>query len=31
MNIEELKIYQLLMEIGEKIGEIVYRWNYQET
>ncbi|MEJ2615094.1 MAG: four helix bundle protein [Ignavibacteriaceae bacterium] len=30
MNIEELQVYQLSMEIGEKIWEIVYRWNFFE-
>ena len=30
MNIEELQVYQLSMEIGEKIWTIVYRWNFFE-
>lgn len=28
MKLEELEIYQLLMEIGEKVWEIVNAWNY---
>ncbi len=30
MKLEKLQIYQLSMETGEKILEIVYKWNYFE-
>jgi hypothetical protein len=28
MKIEDLQVYQLSMEIGDKIWEIVTRWDY---
>ena len=28
MNLEELQVYQLSMELGEKIWKIVSEWNY---
>ncbi|MCG2676543.1 four helix bundle protein [bacterium] len=28
MNLEDLKVYQLAMALGEKIWEIVIQWNY---
>jgi len=28
MNLEDLKVYQLAMELGEKVWEIVIQWNY---
>ncbi|MFO7446474.1 MAG: four helix bundle protein [Ignavibacteriaceae bacterium] len=28
MKLEELQVYQLSMEIGEKIWEIVFKWDY---
>ena len=28
MKLEELQVYQLSMEIGEKVWEIVFNWNY---
>jgi len=30
MNLEELQVYQLSMELGEKIWNIVAKWNYFE-
>ncbi len=30
MNLEELQVYQLSMEFGEKIWSIVVKWNYFE-
>ena len=28
MNLEELQVYQLSMEIGEKVWQIVIKWDY---
>ncbi len=28
MKLEELRVYQLSMEIGEKVWEIVHKWDY---
>jgi len=28
MNLEDLKVYKLAMALGEKVWEIVIKWNY---
>jgi four helix bundle protein len=30
MNVEDLKVYELSMSVGEKVWEIVSKWNYFE-